>query len=107
VSIPNLSAFDGRPEDFEWIHVNDVETPAPTKPEFYCRDADGNLVEAGEFFKRKYDALLATPGWLEELTKKNMEAKEARQRAREARIAERRRRKEKTHSTTVTPANFC
>jgi hypothetical protein len=94
VSVPqNLAAFDGRVEDFEWTPIE--EMPTPTKTEFYCRDENGVLVEAGEFFKRKYDALLATPGWLEELTKKNMEAKEARQRAREERIAERKRRERK------------
>jgi len=87
----HLQMLDGKSEDYEWFPV---ETPAePTKTEFYCRDENGELVEAGLVFKRKYDALLATPGWLEELTKKNMEAKEARQRAREARIAERRKNK--------------
>ena len=92
----HLAAFDGDPSDYVWypneetpaepvpapVTADQPAKPAPVKTEFYCRDANGQLVEAGEFFRRKTDAMLADPNWQEKLAEENRVRKEARREAR-------------------------
>jgi len=92
----HLVAFDLKPGDYEWTRVQPPAEPTPTAPmetEFYCRDANGQLVEAGEFFKRYAEGLLADPRWQAENERRAKE-KAARSQARLERIEERRRSKE-------------
>ena len=87
--IASLLAVDVKESDYEWQAVPEQSPaqPAPAKTTFYCRDENGELIEAGEFFRRRFDALLATPGWLEEQQRKREEAKQEKQRRREERQA--------------------
>src|SRR5438552_8102690 len=99
MSVPqNLSAFDGKVDDYEWGRVAEPpplrpQTMQPTETTFYCRDEKGQLVEAGLYFQRRFDALMADPAWHAENERKAAE-KADRKRAREARLAELRQRKE-------------
>ena len=102
MSVP-LLAVDVKESDYEWQSAETPESvqsappppaPTPAKSTFYCTDENGELVEAGEFFRRRFDTLLATPGWLEEQQRKREEAKQEKQRRREERLAAKRQRKE-------------
>src|SRR6266478_5678441 len=52
------------------IFRNRQAAPKPTKTEFYCRDANGELVEAGLYFDKLYERLLADPAWHAEQERK-------------------------------------
>jgi hypothetical protein len=94
-----LGSLNVKFADYEWTPA---ETPAqtaqpakPTRSEtiFICTDpVTGEKVEAGEFFKRYTEKLLADPQRLAKIQRKR-EEKAARRQAREERLAERRRRR--------------
>jgi hypothetical protein len=99
-----LFAVDVKPSDYEWqdtvqpapeLETQTVQPSTPTKPigtTFYCRDADGNLVEAGLYFQRRFDALMVDPAWIADQARRQ-EERAARNQARLDRIAERQKRK--------------
>jgi hypothetical protein len=45
------------PADFEWSEPR----PQPSGPVFFCRDETGQLVEAGEYFRRYVESIAADP----------------------------------------------
>ena len=120
MSVP-LLAVDIEHSDYHWYEVppapepekHTVQPPTPPAPEklhavqppapkvetvFYCRDENGQLIEAGLFFERLWDKRLADPVWMAAFHKENdrkQAEKAARRKAREERLAERRKRKEK------------
>ena len=77
------------PSDFEW------EEPSPAPPpkaEFYCRDANGNLVEAGLYFQKYTESILADTEWPAKMAQRK-QTKQERKAERDKRLAERRERK--------------
>ena len=94
--IPNL-AIHLKVSDFEWTPAgNGVEEPPPApalavKTTFYCRDENGQLVEAGLYFEHLYEKRMNDPAWWEEQRRKQA----AKAERRKARLAERRQRKVK------------
>ncbi len=93
MSVPqNLSAFDGKSEDYIWFPVEEtpaVPAPAPEpKPPIFW-----GTPEFDAAIEKMYSAT-RTPEW-QAANERKLAEKQERKRAREARIAERRERKPK------------